>query len=213
MVNAGAALLPAILAALTTFLSLLFKPRELWLACQRRPLVPLTILASALGIWAIAVLLADARFRPPPAPAIASVQPYQIDWTRVALERIEAKKHTPASAIPAPVPAATGEPFILRGGPLRLGRVGAAPAEGVAPGLEILPALDGRIRRRAGRHRIHDSLQSRRAWNRVFGASCLIDPPDTFGAIFALDAVNGPQLWTVDTLDDVELKGFFGPPP
>ena len=48
--------------------------------------------------------------------------------------------------------------------------------------------------------------------DRVYGASCLLDPPDTYGAIFCLDAATGKQIWSVDRAGDVDFKGFFSSP-
>ena len=51
IVNTGAAILPAILAAVATTISLLFKPRELFRACRRRPYAPVIVLAVGAAIW------------------------------------------------------------------------------------------------------------------------------------------------------------------
>ena len=53
VVNAGAALLPAILAGVTTFVALLFKPKELARTCKEKPLIPVMIVVLGLGIWGI----------------------------------------------------------------------------------------------------------------------------------------------------------------
>ncbi len=51
--NAGAAVLPALLGALASMVTLLFKPKELFAVCKRRPLVPLVIviLCAAIFLW------------------------------------------------------------------------------------------------------------------------------------------------------------------
>jgi len=209
VVNAGAALLPAILAALTTFVSLLFKPKELIRACQRRPLVPVAILAGGVAIWAAVAFWPSQNSPWRRAPVVATAT--QVDWTRVALERIEAGKLAPASASPAPE-STSSEPFIFRGGPLRTGTIGAAPGAGLRLAWKYYPRWtdESGVEQEDTESMILSSPAVH--GNRVFGASCLIDPPDTFGAIFALDAATGKQLWTVDRADDVELKGFFGSP-
>lgn len=46
----------------------------------------------------------------------------------------------------------------------------------------------------------------------VYGASCTLDPPHNFGAVFCLDAATGRQRWSFDTIDDRDIKGFFSSP-
>jgi hypothetical protein len=52
-VNAGAVLLPALLAGLVSALALLFKPRELFRVCKKKPYVPLIVVA---GVWEVRLL-------------------------------------------------------------------------------------------------------------------------------------------------------------
>jgi outer membrane protein assembly factor BamB len=40
----------------------------------------------------------------------------------------------------------------------------------------------------------------------------MIDPPDSFGVLFCLDAASGHQLWSVDKIHGKEMKGFFSSP-
>ena len=108
VVNAGAAILPGDLAAITTFMALLFKPRELLRVCREKPSVPITMLCLA-GTRRRARSPSGRfgggprRTRPVGAKrncgkhggwsqrAAASSAVY-VDWTRVALARIEAKQ-------------------------------------------------------------------------------------------------------------------------
>jgi outer membrane protein assembly factor BamB len=48
--------------------------------------------------------------------------------------------------------------------------------------------------------------------DRLYAASCLLDPPDNFGAIFCLDAATGRQIWSIDSIDGDYIKGFFSSP-
>jgi outer membrane protein assembly factor BamB len=50
-VNAGTALVPALLAGAASVGALFFKPRELLAACRRRPMVPVVVVIVAGGIW------------------------------------------------------------------------------------------------------------------------------------------------------------------
>ncbi len=87
-VNAGAALLPAILAAIASVLGLLFKPRDLLRLCVRKPWVPILVIAVAAAGYLVVPRLIDrvtVSTRParkePKSPAVG-------DWTAVALELI-----------------------------------------------------------------------------------------------------------------------------
>ncbi len=75
-VNAGAALLPAIVAGLTSLLAALASPRALWTLCRRRPGSVLATLA------AIALLIASIRW----ATAAKTPDPAKTDWAAVARE-------------------------------------------------------------------------------------------------------------------------------
>jgi len=55
-VNAGAALLPALLAGLASALALLFKPRELARACRKKPYVPLIVVSGWLIVYLLVYL-------------------------------------------------------------------------------------------------------------------------------------------------------------
>ena len=50
-VNTGAALLAALMAALASFVTILFRPRELVRVCREKPLRPLGVLAGMIAIW------------------------------------------------------------------------------------------------------------------------------------------------------------------
>jgi outer membrane protein assembly factor BamB len=47
---------------------------------------------------------------------------------------------------------------------------------------------------------------------RVYGASCIVDVGGTFGSVFCLDAATGRPIWTVDKIDNQDLKGIFSSP-
>jgi outer membrane protein assembly factor BamB len=52
----------------------------------------------------------------------------------------------------------------------------------------------------------------------VYGASCVLDPPSNYGAVFCLDAATGEERWYTDVFDapatgrERELKAFFSSP-
>ena len=68
-VNAGAAILPAVLAGVSSFLALLLRPRELARACRRRPGVAVGVVLALPALWfggSWAVAAASAWMTPPP---------------------------------------------------------------------------------------------------------------------------------------------------
>lgn len=227
VVNAGAALLPAILAAVTTFVALLFKPKELLRACREKPVVAAMVLIVVAGIGALAAFWPAAEssatsggrrsvaFSGAQGSAPTGGQAVYVDWTKVALARIEAQRNgtVPVAVAPVAVEASSkNEPFIFRGGVERLGSIGAAPVHGLRPTWKHFPFWtdeDGNTHEDTeamilSSPAIHGS--------KVFGASCLLDPPDSFGVLFCLDVVSGKPIWSVDKMGGTELKGFFSSP-
>ncbi len=234
VVNAGAALLPAILAAMTTFLALLFKPRELLRVCRERPAVPITLLAVAgligagIAFWPTShdqQSTAGRRQTLANAPSNGAIPgngaAVYVDWTRVALARIEAKKrngnHSPAvtETTSAGLPDTShdsNQPFMFRAGPQRLGSLGSAPAIGLQRLWQHYPRWidESGVESEDTEAMILSSPAVH--GERIYGASCLLDPPDTYGAIFCLDINGGKQIWSVDQVDGSDFKGFFSSP-
>jgi outer membrane protein assembly factor BamB len=224
VVNAGAALLPALLAGVASVAALIFKPRELIRACRARPGVVFAVLSVVVGTVALM------WFWPAPptgtnrsaragssatGAASSGLAPVTVDWTRVALARIAATKAgaTAAQVVSVPAaPIASGEkPFIFRGGPERLGSLGGE----IKGPLQLAWQYYPRWRDNGVEQEDRDAmiLSSPAVWgDRVFGASCTLDPPDSFGSVFCLDAATGRQIWSVDQADGEPFKGFFSSP-
>lgn len=224
VVNAGAALLPAILACVGSFVAILFKPRELMRVCRARPWVPVlvVVIVSTLGmlIWLwpqAAQHETGARKRSGNAGAVADAGAgVNIDWTKIALARINARKQektVPAAPVDVAVPqVSTGEAFVFRAGATRLGCVGADITGPLQKAWHYYPRWTDE--NGVEQEDTQAMILSSPAWhnNRVYGASCLLDPPDTYGAIFCLDAVTGRQVWSVDKVKGEAIKGFFSSP-
>ncbi len=110
---------------------------------------------------------------------------------------VEKTKQTTPSAIPGP----TKEALIFRIG---MGRTGS---------------LNGRMLRklRVAWKYYDDGLMF---WGspvgdgkRVYGTWCYLDPPQTYGGVFCLDAATGHKYWEVDTKPDgKEIRGLFSSP-
>ena len=221
-VNAGAALLPAMAAGIATFFALLFKPKALLKACKEKPLVPVAVVLVGLGIWA-AVHFWPAHGGEKHETARrssggeASSGSVYIDWTEVALARIKAKERGEIKAAapkqPQAAPAeALDAPVVFRGDERRLGAVGSAPSGKLSLVWDYYPAWvdeDGSVE-------TVDSamiLSSPAVYgDRVYAASCELDPPDSYGIVFCVDGTTGETIWSVDQSDGEELMGFFSSP-
>ena len=224
VVNAGAVLLPAILAGIASFVAILFKPKELIRVCRAKPWIPLLVVMIVGGVGTLIWLW--------PAPAqhgtgtrrrtSATVSPtgagtvVNIDWTKIALARINAQKQqkvrpvATTNDVPAQIP--TGRAFIFRTGPERLGSMGADLSGPLQKAWHYYPRW---IDETGVEQEDTDAMiLSSPAYhnNRVYGASCLLDPPDNYGAIFCLDAITGRQIWSVGKIKGEDIKGFFSSP-
>jgi len=93
IVNTGAALLPALLAGLTSFVALLIKPRDLLRLCRTKPHVPLLVVIAAIVLYVLVSRLLRSAAAGQAAPVSQnekknSEQQTRTDWANVALELI-----------------------------------------------------------------------------------------------------------------------------
>lgn len=96
-VNAGAAVLPTLIAGLGTFVAVLLKPKELLTLFRRKPWLPVSVIAAlvALGFGVTHLLSTPASAassrsdRPPTAAASAAT----IDWTKLALKLLDDERN------------------------------------------------------------------------------------------------------------------------
>src|SRR3954466_10129760 len=96
-VNAGAALVPTLIAGLTTVLAILLKPRELLTLFRRKPWLPVSVIVVLVAVgFGIPHLLAT------PANARASGLPNSVghasalpatDWTKLALKLLDDERN------------------------------------------------------------------------------------------------------------------------
>ncbi len=205
-VNAGAAVLPAVLGALASAAALLFKPRQLIAACRRRPLVPLSILVlgavAGVAIWMFAgEPAADRRV----AAALTGTGADTTDWVKVGLELKD--DGDPVSPNDTPTTSQTPSTIDSTTAPIGLGRdVSRCGYDGgVVPlGLRLLWQ--------------HDQED---AWflsspavigGRVYCASCQSDVTGKLGTVFCLDARNGKVIWQAPSPGQPAFKPFFSSP-
>lgn len=208
-VNTGVALLPAMLGALASVCAILVNPRRLFALCREKPHIPLITIAATValyfGVKGIIGLTASE-----PGRQVAHASESSTDWAKVALEIIKNEKRAAElDDLPAPNTSRktlsddAAEPIIYRYGPSRCGYAGGpAPVDLVALWEFSEP------------YTIYASSPLV-AENLLYSASCCIDPPDTFGTIFSLDADSGELRWLTDLKNpstEAEFKGFFSSP-
>lgn len=214
LVNAGAAVMPALIAGAASLVALIFKPRELIAACRRYPGRAAGILAGFAGLTALIVF-----WPAPEAPSALATRARagesSTDWTKVALEIIreeQRQKSAPvAAALAATAASASSVPSLssvssssaanFRGGFDRTGHAG-----GPAP-LELRPLweFEEEFAMFLSAPVVHGG--------KVFASWCLLDPPKTYGAVVCLDAATGRKLWQVEERPDKQpFKGIFSSP-
>ncbi|MEI8309604.1 MAG: PQQ-binding-like beta-propeller repeat protein [Verrucomicrobiota bacterium] len=201
-VNAGAALFPAMIAALTSVVALLLKPRELVQLFRKKPHIPILILVAAVAVYFLWGFFAHATTgqggvkRETQAATVTTT-----DWTHVALEILRQEK-LGTSPLPAAssesTPPSPGGALIYRGVPQRTGYGGGASPLKLEPLWEY---------HEEGTMYLSSPLP---AGDVVYGASCYMDPPGSFGAIFCLDAATGKVRWITDVKDSAKKKEFMG---
>ncbi len=200
-VNAGTALLPALVAGLTSVLAVLFKPKELVRACQRRPLTAgISGLVAVAGIVLVIVLMSG---RPASARAMKASAPVRpvTDWAKYAVDALEREKAGLPLIMGAGKSAAVPDHAI--GFRFDSGRCGCDG--GPAP-IKLAPLW---------------KYDEEDAWflssplvrgDRVYAAYAVKDVASVSGALFCLDAVTGKQIWKAEKIDDEQLKAFFSSP-
>src|SRR6266566_4500436 len=199
-VNAGTALLPAILAPIASAVALLFKPRELIQVIRRRPLLLPSIVVGGIAITFLCIWLFS-----PGTPVKAAPGPQKIDWTKVALDIIRDEENGLPTTNPTTQPAtARNHPTVFRFDYARCGHDGSPSPLDLRPKWEFNPDEDTMY------------LSSPAVLgDRVYSASAtlvLTSPDKYLGSIFCLSAETGTQIWKIDKLDNQDLKAFFSSP-
>jgi outer membrane protein assembly factor BamB len=199
-VNVGAAVLPTIVAAVTSVVVLVLRPRDLLRLVLRRPV------AAGVSVGAIAVVLATViGYRAHAKPGLGArsdragqVQHY--DWAKVAEDLIAQQRVRQAPTVLAtnfagsPAPAQAGQDFsrsFYAGGPSPVG-------------LNHLWSF-----------RPEDTLffgGSAVAGDRVFVAGCQTDLGGYTGLLACLDRQTGKPLWQITESKGEPLRPFFSSP-
>ncbi|MCC5846898.1 MAG: PQQ-binding-like beta-propeller repeat protein [Verrucomicrobia bacterium] len=223
LVNTGAALLPAAIAAVASAVALLFKPKELFRVCRAKPHVPLILLLVVTGgYFGFQWMMGAGGEAPPAVGRQAAIQTdgagTQTDWTRVALQilrneqrQAQGESRQPAAADAGDVAvgfAADDVPeahlgFIFRRDAARRGHDGGPAPLNLSLDWEVHPEEFAMI--------LTSPIENDGI---VYGASTLLDPPSTYGMVFAVESASGDLLWEAQYLDNTgrEMKGFFSSP-
>ena len=213
-VNAGAALLPALFAGLASGLALLFRPKELFRMCRKRPQVPLIAIAGSVLLfflirWLVApVAVAGTAGRGTGAETGRS----GTDWSMVAIEILRQEERARRAGGGAPPVAASNSgaackpadrTLVYRGDYQRSGYQG-----GPSPtGLSLLWEF-----RQEDAMVLSSPLV---AGNFVYCATAILDPPGTYGSVYCLDIATGRKVWETQLKSSspkVDFKGFFSSP-
>ncbi|MEI7908420.1 MAG: PQQ-binding-like beta-propeller repeat protein [Verrucomicrobiota bacterium] len=203
-VNAGAAILPAVLGGTISLAAILFKPSEWLRICRTRPVVPLGMVAVGILLW-----LAPGWFTRAPAASSRNnnTTSGETHWVRFALDLQQAETRgasQPEASQPDTTTSATNLPNYFRAGPSRTGHTGGPSPVGLQalweyPGEENAMMLSSPI--------VNGDA--------VYGASTVLDPPGSYGAVFRLNAATGEAVWCTPLKDPrtkKDFKGFFSSP-
>ncbi|MCP4375183.1 MAG: PQQ-binding-like beta-propeller repeat protein [bacterium] len=204
-VNTGAALLPALIAGLTSFVTILFKPKQLIRVCREKPLKPIGVVVGVLAIWLAMMWMPTGEVVEPDiaSPAVAANRSMMTpdDWVRLAKTLGNEDSGNPSVSLPETMPDSGSEAQYFCGGPTRSGYMG-----GPSP---------VKLTKRWGFSEDYAMFWSTPLvrGNRVYSAMCMLDPPDSYGAIVCLDANTGKLIWKAETKGaNKDFGGFFSSP-
>lgn len=202
-VNAGTAILPAILAPVASAAALLLRPRELVRVVRRNPAVLLGVLLAGAGIWMFVSWLTGAPSKPATARAGATPSVAGVNWADVARDILKRGGG-------APVTRPTGDgghagtqpsgPVVFGNSYARAGHDGSPAPLGLKPVWEKAEEGTWFLSSPAVSH------------GRVFAATALADVAGKFGALMCLDAATGKEIWRQEKLGGEDLKPFFSSP-
>jgi len=217
--NAGAALLPAILAMAASILSLVFRPRDLLRAGAARPRTAALVVLGLVALGGAGTWWAW-RAEAGPAPGKAGLQPSvlplrsmpPIDWAAMArqwLRQPAAQGRRPN--LPA---AAHGQAVVFGVDPRRSGYLGGGSPLGLTPAWEFPTAGTPAAEELEGAMFLSSPAL---VGDAIYGGACITDLQGNFGTLVCLDAQTGAVRWTTSGFKDPQgkehpFKGFFSSP-
>jgi outer membrane protein assembly factor BamB len=207
-VNAGAAVLPTIMAALVSVVMVVFRPRECVRLLGRRSValgVSAAVIAIGLGltIWYLApASMAHAAQRN------GAAAPIRYDWAKVAQELIaqqQVRRETTGTTAGSAGPAASAVEQSVSGPRARQDSSGSSIAADLLP-VRLTPLW---------RFCPEDTMflgAPAVARNRIFAAGCQTDLGGYTGLLVCLDRETGKPLWQVAEIKREPLRPFFSSP-
>lgn len=237
--QAGTALFPLIVLAITSMFGLLLRPRELLRMVRGKPWIVFVLVAIISCGW-LAVEWVFLRSSPTlterrSGESQVSSSVSRTDWAAVAMRIIAQESASTAGSTTLKIPAAifpvatlpvgslsldslpldsiatkfnptpTG-PLIFRGNPSRSGYLGGALPTRLTPTWSFY-AQDERNAMALSSPAVRNGM--------IYGTSCYLSRPSSFGTIFCLDATSGALQWLIDAQDaagTAPFKGFFSSP-
>jgi outer membrane protein assembly factor BamB len=217
LVNAGAALFPAMIGALASVIALILKPRELMAFFRRKPLVPILMILVCVAVYFLIPWVMS------PGQAVAgprgmAATKTETDWSAVAIAILNQEQRAQSVATVTPVastPAAeaaggqtqslepNGQALIFRGNVARTGYLGGGSPKELRE-LWVFNEPNNLF--------LSSPLV---AGDAVFGASAFLDPARSYGSVFRLDRHSGEPAWVTELKDSAgeeEFYGFFSSP-
>lgn len=214
--SAGAAVLPTVVAAATSVVAILFKPRELLALCRRRP--------AAMGVTGLSVLLAVAGvvwwLEAPAKARVVARKEKATDWAQVARDILAQAPLHPVAAVGA------------GGGSTTTATTTTATTTTTTTGATVVTGGTGLISQDFTRSRYQGGGSPAKlvpTWKyqpegtmfisspavangKVFVAGCAADLGGYTGILACLDAQSGKKIWEVVSLNDDVMKPFFSSP-
>lgn len=205
--NAGAALLPTIMAALTNLFSILFSPRALGQLLRRRWKLASAVTASLVLVSSVGIPLLRAAPSSRAAARAGGLPSGEIDWVKVA-ENLIAQESLHAVG-EAPARERTASALTVPVNPPARGPQEAAPApadEGMAPTARLKPLWS---------FQPEDGLflgTPAIVGKRIYVAANQTDLGGYTGLLASLDFDTGKPIWQVTEIGKDALPPFFSSP-
>ncbi len=233
-VNTGAAILPAIIAGLANFFNILLNPKKLYGFIKNNPLTMLLIILAGVLIYFLATgaFQSAAQKLPKGRETMLMYEGSQTDWSKVAIEIIKEKERqkTVQPQVGNQLEVQAEEPVALVEGEKATSTTAEKKTEAVVKQIKDI-LYRGDIAR-SGYLGGKSPVNLTELWryeeenamflsspiihnNVLFGAWTILDPPDSYGGMFAIDINTGKELWLNDLLDpatEKEFKGIFSSP-